>query len=126
MKNATGELRPFLGRINIPHSRQIAAHAMSCAKLALPFIPVLLLTVPARAAGTIDLTGFTTMIASFQGPALLVGSILTLISLIFSVFGFAQGNIVRGLGGVFGAIIGGTIIGLGAGWISSLTGQTVG
>ena len=56
----------------------------------------------------------------------LVGSLSILMGLVFSVFGFIGGNILRGVTGAFGAVLGAGIIGWGPSWVSSLTGQTVG
>jgi hypothetical protein len=80
----------------------------------------------AHAAPTIDMSGVTSVMQTVQTACLLIGAIIVLISLVFSVFSFAGGNIMRGITGVAGVLFGGLVIGLGPTWISSLTGQAVG
>ncbi len=80
----------------------------------------------AHAAPTIDMSGVTSVMQTVQTACLLIGAIIILISLVFSVFSFAGGNIMRGVTGVAGVLFGGLVIGLGPTWISSLTGQAVG
>ena len=88
----------------------------------LPFI----LCAAARAANpSIDLSGVTDVMKTIQTSALLIGAILALISLVFAIFSFVGGNILRGITGVFGVLLGAGIIGWGPAWIASLTGQGV-
>jgi hypothetical protein len=80
----------------------------------------------ARAANpSIDLTGVTDVMKTIQTSALLMGAILALISLVFAIFSFVGGNILRGITGVFGVLLGAGTIGWGPAWIGSLTGQSV-
>jgi hypothetical protein len=79
----------------------------------------------AHAAPTIDMSGVTSVMQTVQTACLLIGAIIVLISLVFSVFSFAGGNIMRGVTGVAGVLFGALVIGLGPTWISSLTGQAV-
>lgn len=91
--------------------------------------PLALLSVTAsmaHAAPSIDMSGVTSVMLTVQTACLLIGAIIVLISLVFSVFSFAGGNIMRGVTGVAGVLFGGLVIGLGPTWISSLTGQAVG
>lgn len=76
--------------------------------------------------GTINLENLTTFMKTVTTACQLVGSLAILIGLIFSVFGFIGGNILRGVTGAFGAVLGAGIIGWGPSWVSSLTGQSVG
>lgn len=76
--------------------------------------------------GTISLDNLTGFMKTVTTACQLVGSLAILIGLIFSVFGFIGGNILRGVTGAFGAVLGAGIIGWGPSWVSSLTGQTVG
>ena len=80
----------------------------------------------AHAAPSIDMSGVTSVMLTVQTACLLIGAIIVLISLVFSVFSFAGGNIMRGVTGVAGVLFGGLVIGMGPTWISSLTGQAVG
>ena len=95
------------------------------AKAITPFA-LLAATSVAHAAPTIDMSGVTSVMQTVQTACLLIGAIIVLISLVFSVFSFAGGNIMRGITGVAGVLFGGLVIGLGPTWISSLTGQSVG
>jgi hypothetical protein len=79
----------------------------------------------AQAGPSIDMSGVTSVMQTVETACLLIGAIIVLISLVFSVFSFAGGNIMRGVTGVAGVLFGGLVIGLGPTWISSLTGQAV-
>jgi len=91
-----------------------------------PFTAMIVVAGLAQAAPTIDMSGVTSVMQTVQTACLLIGAIIILISLVFSVFSFAGGNIMRGVTGVAGVLFGALIIGLGPTWIASLTGQAVG
>ena len=101
------------------HLRQLP-HSM------LPTVGLTVFAATAHAAASIDLSGVTDVMRTFQTAALLIGAILALISLVFAIFQFVGGNIFRGVTGVFGVLLGAGIIGWGPAWIASLTGQNVG
>jgi hypothetical protein len=90
-----------------------------------PFAALFAAASIAHAAPTIDMSGVTSVMQTVQTACLLIGAIIVLISLVFSVFSFAGGNIMRGVTGVAGVLFGALVIGLGPTWISSLTGQAV-
>ena len=96
------------------------------AKAVVPFAFLTATTGIAHAAPSIDMSGVTSVMLTVQTACLLIGAIIVLISLVFSVFSFAGGNIMRGVTGVAGVLFGGLVIGMGPTWISSLTGQAVG
>jgi hypothetical protein len=102
------------------------AHPKAFVKSAIPVFVLMSLSALANAAPTIDMSGVTSVMQTVQTACLLIGAIIVLISLVFSVFSFAGGNIMRGVTGVAGVLFGGLVIGLGPTWITSLTGQTVG
>jgi len=102
------------------------ARIKSFRKVALTVAPAVLLSATAYAAPSIDLSGVTSVMTSVQTAVLLLGAILTLISLVFAVFSFVGGNLMRGFTGVAGVLLGAGIIGWGPAWISSLSGQSVG
>ena len=102
------------------------ARIKSFRKAALTVAPAVLLSATAYAAPSIDLSGVTSVMTSVQTAVLLLGAILTLISLVFAVFSFVGGNLMRGFTGVAGVLLGAGIIGWGPAWISSLSGQSVG
>ena len=76
--------------------------------------------------GTISFDNLTGFMKTVTAACQVVGSLAILIGLIFSVFSFIGGNILRGLTSAFGAVLGAGIIGWGPAWISSLTGQSLG
>ena len=104
----------------------IKTHLKTFARTIAPFTLVSAVASVAHAAPTIDMSGVTSVMQTVQTACLLIGAIIILISLVFSVFSFAGGNIMRGVTGVAGVLFGGLVIGLGPTWISSLTGQSVG
>lgn len=79
----------------------------------------------AHAQGTISFSGAQTFMQTVQTFAMYAGAVICLIGLIFAGVSFMSGNIQRGVIGLFGAIFGAGVLGWGAGWISSLTGQSV-
>ena len=91
----------------------------------LPILSLAVFATTVQAAPSIDLSGVTDVMRTLQTAALLVGAILALISLVFAIFQFVGGNILRGVTGVFGVLLGAGIIGWGPAWIASLTGQGV-
>ena len=99
---------------------------VSLMRAAAPFAALIGTASLAHAAPTIDMSSVTSVMQTVQTACLLIGAIIILISLVFSVFSFAGGNIMRGVTGVAGVLFGGLVIGLGPTWISSLTGQAVG
>lgn len=84
----------------------------------------------ARAAvmlsGTIDFSGATSLMSSFQTFAMYAGAVICLGSLIFAGIRLMTGDFRAAIPGLFGALFGAGVLGWGAGWISSLTGQSVG
>jgi hypothetical protein len=99
-----------------------AAHAMGPALFALAFAGVANL---AHAQGTISFSGAQTLMQTVETFAEYAGAVICLVGLIFAGISFMNGNIQRGVVGLFGAIFGAAVLGWGAGWISSLTGQSV-
>ena len=79
----------------------------------------------AYAQGSISFSGAQTFMQTVQTFAEYAGAVICLIGLIFAGVSFMSGNIQRGVTGLFGAIFGAGVLGWGAGWISSLTGQSV-
>ena len=92
----------------------------------LPYLIPLACSTLAHAQGTISFNNLTTFMQTVTTACIVVGSLAILMGLVFSVFGFIGGNILRGVTGAFGAILGAGIIGWGPAWVSSLTGQNVG
>ena len=102
------------------------ASLTSSSKAVRTVVPAVLFSAAAHAGPSIDLSGVTAVMTSVQTAVLLIGAILTLISLVFAVFSFVGGKLMRGFTGVAGVLLGAGIIGWGPAWIASLSGQAVG
>ncbi len=79
----------------------------------------------AHAQGTIDMSGATTLMTTFKTFAMYAGAVICLGSLIFAGIKLMTGNFQQAIPGLFGALFGAGVLGWGAGWISSLTGQSL-
>lgn len=79
----------------------------------------------AHAQGTIDMSGATTLMTTFKTFAMYAGAVICLGSLIFAGIKMMSGNLAQAIPGLFGALFGAGVLGWGAGWISSLTGQSM-
>lgn len=115
---------PAKRRAKLLFKRKIirATHVMGPTLVALAFAGAANL---AHAQGTISFSGAQTFMQTVQTFAMYAGAVICLIGLIFAGVSFMSGNIQRGVIGLFGAIFGAGVLGWGAGWISSLTGQSV-
>jgi len=85
----------------------------------------LLCAAAAHAQGTIDMSGATTLMGTFKTFAMYAGAVICLGSLIFAGIKMMSGNFQQAIPGLFGALFGAGVLGWGAGWISSLTGQSM-
>ena len=79
----------------------------------------------ADAQGTIDFSGANTLMNSFQTFAIYAGAIICFGGLIFAGIRMLSGRFTEAIPGLFGALFGAAVLGWGAGWIGSLTGQTM-
>ena len=95
----------------------------SATRTAAPAFFMLAFAGAAHAQGQIDLSGATTLMNSFKTFALYAGAVICLGSLIFAGIKMMSGDFQRAIPGLFGALFGAGVLGWGAGWISSLTGQ---
>ena len=111
--------RQYLRVRKLCRSLNQVIRAMTPTLIALSFASV------AHAQGTISFSGAQTFMQTVQTFAEYAGAVICLIGLIFAGVNFMSGNIQRGVIGLFGAIFGAGVLGWGAGWISSLTGQSV-
>ena len=92
------------------------------------FAPValcMLISSVAHAQGSIDMSGATNVMNTFKTFALYAGAVICLGSLIFAGIRLMSGRFQDAIPALFGALFGAGVLGWGAGWISSLTGQTV-
>jgi len=88
-----------------------------------PTLFALALTTAAHAQGTIDFTGAQGVMSSFKTFALYAGAIICFGGLIFAGIRMMSGRFQDAIPGLFGALFGAGVLGWGAGWIGSLTGQ---
>jgi hypothetical protein len=90
-----------------------------------PSLLAISVTSLAHAQGTVDFSGATTAMNSFKTFALYAGAVICLGSLIFAGIRMMSGRFQDAIPGLFGALFGAGVLGWGAGWISSLTGQSI-
>ena len=98
---------------------------MTAGRTLAPFFLALAVTTAANAQGTIDMSGATTLMTTVKTFAEYAGAVICLVSLIFAGVKMMSGNFAQAIPALGGAIFGAGVLGWGAGWISSLTGQSV-
>jgi hypothetical protein len=96
-----------------------AIHTMAPTLLALSFAGV------AHAQGTMDFSGATTLMNTFKTFAIYAGAVICFGGLIFAGIRMMSGRFQDAIPGLFGALFGAAVLGWGAGWIGSLTGQAM-
>jgi hypothetical protein len=79
----------------------------------------------AHAQGTIDFSGASTVMTTFKTFAIFAGAIICFGGLIFAGIRMMSGRFQDAVPGLFGALFGAGVLGWAAGWIGSLTGQTI-
>ncbi len=77
----------------------------------------------AHAQGTMDFSGAQTLMGTFKTFAMYAGAVICLGGLIFAGVRMMSGRFQDAIPGLFGALFGAGVLGWGAGWIGSLTGQ---
>lgn len=90
-----------------------------------PTLLALSLTSVAHAQGTMDFSGATTLMQTFKTFAIYAGAVICFGGLIFAGIRMMSGRFQDAIPGLFGALFGAAVLGWGAGWISSLTGQSM-
>jgi len=78
-----------------------------------------------HAQGTMDFSGAATLMATFKTFAIYAGAIICFGGLIFAGIRMMSGRFQDAIPGLFGALFGAGVLGWGAGWIGSLTGQSM-
>jgi len=106
--------QPFSKR-NLFH----AARAMGPTLIVLSFAGV------AHAQGTMDFSGAQTLMGTFKTFAIYAGAVICFGGLIFAGIRMLSGRFQDAIPGLFGALFGAGVLGWGAGWIGSLTGQSM-
>lgn len=79
----------------------------------------------AHAQGTMDFSGAQTLMGTFKTFAIYAGAIICFGGLIFAGIRMMSGRFQDAIPGLFGALFGAGVLGWGAGWIGSLTGQSM-
>ena len=94
-------------------------------RLLFPALLVLSLSSVAHAQGTMDFSGAQTLMGTFKTFAMYAGAVICLGGLIFAGIRMMSGRFQDAIPGLFGALFGAGVLGWGAGWIGSLTGQSM-
>ena len=105
--------------------QQIKQQAALAARTAAPLVLAFTVSGVAHAQGTMDFSAAKTLMQSFQTFAVYAGAVICFGSLIFAGIRLMGGRFQDAIPGLFGALFGAGVLGWGAGWISSLTGQSV-
>ena len=79
----------------------------------------------AHAQGTMDFSGAQTLMGTFKTFAVYAGAVICFGGLIFAGIRMMSGRFQDAIPGLFGALFGAGVLGWGAGWIGSLTGQSM-
>lgn len=113
--------RPAIRRV-YTLSKSRVAHA---GRVLAPTLFALAFASAAHAQGTIDFSGATTLMGTFKTFAIFAGAVICFGGLMFAGIRMMSGRFQDAIPGLFGALFGAGVLGWGAGWISSLTGQTI-
>ncbi len=114
--------------ISKPASRW--AHTLSkrlgrLARIMGPTLVALTFAGVAHAQGTMDFSGAQTLMGTFKTFAIYAGAVICFGGLIFAGIRMMSGRFQDAIPGLFGALFGAGVLGWGAGWIGSLTGQSM-
>jgi hypothetical protein len=102
--------------------KEAAAHLL---RALAPIIFTLSIASVAHAQGTMDFSGATTLMGTFKTFAVYAGAVICFGGLIFAGIRMMSGRFSDAIPGLFGALFGAGVLGWGAGWIGSLTGQSM-
>ena len=114
----------------IPFANRQTDHTLKTSLLATirtmaPSLLVLSCAGVAHAQGTMDFSGATTLMSTFKTFAIYAGAVICFGGLIFAGIRMMSGRFQDAIPGLFGALFGAGVLGWGAGWIGSLTGQSM-
>jgi hypothetical protein len=118
----TTRLAKRLAQLSLQRNLFRAARAIGPTLVALAFTGVANI---AHAQGTMDFSGATTLMSTFRTFAIYAGAVICFGGLIFAGIRMMSGRFQDAIPGLFGALFGAGVLGWGAGWIGSLTGQTM-
>jgi hypothetical protein len=117
-------------RLLIPSANRLSGQTLkttllSAIRTMTPTLLVLSFAGVAHAQGTMDFSGATTLMNTFKTFAIYAGAVICFGGLIFAGIRMMSGRFQDAIPGLFGALFGAAVLGWGAGWIGSLTGQTM-
>ena len=96
------------------------------ARIFAPYLVAVAFATTAHAqGGTMDFSGAQTLMSTFKTFAMYAGAVICLGGLIFAGIRMMSGRFQDAIPGLFGALFGAGVLGWGAGWIGSLTGQSM-
>lgn len=98
---------------------------MRASRTLAPALIALTVSSVAHAQGTMDFSGAQTLMGTFKTFAMYAGAVICLGGLIFAGIRMMSGRFQDAIPGLFGALFGAGVLGWGAGWIGSLTGQSM-
>ena len=104
-----------------PINRQLSQAARAIGPMLFAFV----LSSVAQAQGTMDFSGAQTLMGTFKTFAIYAGAVICFGGLIFAGIRMMSGRFQDAIPGLFGALFGAGVLGWGAGWIGSLTGQSM-
>jgi len=113
---------PLDTRVRFLTTKRKLLHA---ARLFAPMAIALTASGIAHAQGTMDFSGAQTLMGTFKTFAMYAGAVICLGGLIFAGIRMMTGRFQDAIPGLFGALFGAGVLGWGAGWIGSLTGQSM-
>jgi hypothetical protein len=117
-------------RLLIPSANRLTGQTLktillSAIRTMAPTLLALSVVGVAHAQGTMDFSGATTLMTTFKTFAIYAGAVICFGGLIFAGIRMMSGRFQDAIPGLFGALFGAGVLGWGAGWIGSLTGQTM-
>jgi hypothetical protein len=117
-------------RLLIPSANRLTGPTLkttllSAIRMMAPTLFALSIAGVAHAQGTMDFSGATTLMTTFKTFAIYAGAVICFGGLIFAGIRMMSGRFQDAIPGLFGALFGAGVLGWGAGWIGSLTGQTM-
>ncbi len=105
-----------------PNIKSKLAHAF---RVMAPTLVALTFASAAHAQGTMDFSGAQTLMGTFKTFAIYAGAVICFGGLIFAGIRMMSGRFQDAIPGLFGALFCAGVLGWGAGWIGSLTGQSM-
>ena len=103
----------------------IRQHMARAFRVLAPTLFALTFASVAHAQGTMDFSGAQTLMGTFKTFAVYAGAVICFGGLIFAGIRMMSGRFQDAIPGLFGALFGAGVLGWGAGWIGSLTGQSM-